>query len=156
MFVPDRAEWFIAKRAHGVAVAKIMFYSSAEEMMKEWTRPSRDDEYVVKGAVSELPSIFTNPDNQHLREAVQAITDNKHKLPKQVRYQDATGDDWIDECERTLSWPEFIGAMKFTIGKYLRRLGKKDAELQEIEKIADYSARWLEAAKRHYKVDERA
>jgi len=66
---------------------------------------------------------------------------------KQPRYQDSTGDDWIDECARTLSIEEFRGAMKFTIGKYLRRCGKKDAINKEVTKAADYCDRWAEYEK---------
>ena len=64
---------------------------------------------------------------------------------KQERYLSEDGKtDWIDECARTLTPEEFRGAMKFTIGKYVRRTGKKDSIAQEVEKIRDYAARWLE------------
>jgi len=63
---------------------------------------------------------------------------------KQPRYQDATGEDWIDEAARTFTPEEFRGAMRFSIGKYNRRMGKKDELVKEIEKIRDYAARWLE------------
>ena len=66
---------------------------------------------------------------------------------KQKRYQDAQGEDWIDEAARTFTPEEFRGAMKFTIGKYVRRMGKKDSRPHEIEKIRDYTARWLEVEK---------
>jgi len=70
-------------------------------------------------------------------------TERKQSLfPKQERYQDDNGEDWIDECARTLTPGEFRGAMKFTIGKYVRRTGKKDAILKEVKKIADYAQRW--------------
>ena len=63
---------------------------------------------------------------------------------KQSRYQDTTGEDWIDEAARTFTAEEFRGAMRFTIGKYNRRMGKKDDLISEIEKIRDYATRWLE------------
>ncbi len=63
---------------------------------------------------------------------------------KQARYTDNKGEDWIDECARTLTPDEFDGAMKFTIGKYVRRAGKKDALKSEVKKVADYANRWLE------------
>ena len=66
-----------------------------------------------------------------------------HSEAKQARHQDATGEDWIDEAARTFTPEEFRGAMKFTIGKYVRRMGKKDSLPHEIEKIRDYTARWL-------------
>lgn len=61
---------------------------------------------------------------------------------KQPRYQDHNGDDWIDEFARTATPEEFRGAMRFTVGKYLRRLGRKDAELSEVRKMRDYCQRW--------------
>ena len=45
---------------------------------------------------------------------------------KQPRYTDDDGSDWIDKCAANLTPTEFRGAMKFTIGKYMERLGKKD------------------------------
>jgi len=66
-----------------------------------------------------------------------------HSEAKQARYQDTAGEDWIDEAARTFTPEEFRGAMKFTIGKYVRRMGKKDSLPHEIEKIRDYTARWL-------------
>ena len=63
---------------------------------------------------------------------------------KQPRYQDATGEDWIDEAARTFTAEEFRGAMRFSIGKYNRRMGKKDDLISEIEKMRDYCNRWLE------------
>ena len=63
---------------------------------------------------------------------------------KQTRYIDSNGEDWIDEFARTATVDEFRGAMKFTIGKYLRRAGKKDEMPQEVGKIDDYAKRWSE------------
>ncbi|MAL97165.1 MAG: hypothetical protein CL583_01825 [Alteromonadaceae bacterium] len=63
---------------------------------------------------------------------------------KPERYRNQHGDDWIDDCARTMTPEEFRGAMKFTLGKYIRRAGKKDEIRQEIRKIADYAQRWLE------------
>jgi len=62
---------------------------------------------------------------------------------KQSRYQDSQGEDWIDEFARTSTDEEFRGAMRFTIGKYNRRMGKKDDVVKEIEKMRDYCGRWL-------------
>lgn len=49
--------------------------------------------------------------------------------------------DWIDEFCATSSVEEARGAFRFTIGKYLRRYGKKDDPLQEAIKILDYANR---------------
>ena len=66
---------------------------------------------------------------------------------KQSRYQDTTGEDWIDEAARTFTAEEFRGAMRFTIGKYNRRMGKKDDLIKEIEKMRDYCQRWIDVEK---------
>ena len=61
---------------------------------------------------------------------------------KQPRYKDENGLDWIDEFAANNSIEGFRAAMRFTIGKYERRLGKKDAMSKELYKIADYYKRW--------------
>lgn len=70
------------------------------------------------------------------------LTTASGSAEKQPRYQDAKGDDWIDEFARTATADEFRGAMRFTIGKYLRRAGKKDPLPSEIRKMRDYCQRW--------------
>ena len=56
--------------------------------------------------------------------------------------QNSHGLDWIDEFAANNSIEDFRAAMRFTIGKYERRLGKKDAMSKELYKIADYYKRW--------------
>ena len=63
---------------------------------------------------------------------------------KQERYLNDNGTDWIDECAAKLTPEEFRGAMKFTIGKYEKRMGKKDDIALEQAKIDDYKNRWSE------------
>lgn len=147
-WIPDRAAWFRIERGLGSDSITIEFHYDASHFA------TLGDDVIYSDIlpIRKLPETLIRVD-QHTA-AVEQVKTEIRRL-KQERYQDAKGDDWIDECERTLTWPEFVGAMKFTIGKYLRRLGKKDHELQEIEKIADYSERMLQAAKRHYGVDER-
>lgn len=152
-WVPDRAAWFRIGKAPGASSLTIEFQRNAADFLFV------DDLKLIHSnilPIHELPEVLRNHDNQQMQHtaAVEQVCGEIRRL-KQERYQDATGDDWIDECERTMSWSEFVGAMKFTIGKYLRRLGKKDHELQEMEKIADYAERMLAAAKRHHSVDER-
>ena len=64
-------------------------------------------------------------------------------IKKQERYLTADGTDWIDKFAATASDAEFRGAMMFTIGKYMSRMGKKDTYLAEVTKIADYANRWF-------------
>jgi len=72
-----------------------------------------------------------------------ALSQALRETNKQARYQDAKGDDWIDEFARTATAEEFRGAMRFTLGKYNRRAGKKDELISEIRKMRDYCDRWL-------------
>ena len=90
--------------------------------------------------------ISTPEEEEELESRMRVILQNGNDGDhyKQARYQDAKGEVWIDECARTFTAEEFRGAMKFTLGKYVRRAGKKDALESEIEKIRDYAARWLE------------
>lgn len=62
-------------------------------------------------------------------------------LPKQERYKSDNGKDFIDESYETMTWEEFVGAMKFTIGKYMKRFGKKDDIESESKKVMDYAIR---------------
>lgn len=63
---------------------------------------------------------------------------------KQKRYTGDDGDDLIDqwwkdyptEVARVLMWEQ--------MRKYNTRLGKKSAIVDEVRKIADYAARWLD------------
>ena len=63
---------------------------------------------------------------------------------KQERYKNEDGSDWIDECAANFTPEEFRGAMKFTIGKYKKRMGKKDDVKLEQAKIDDYEDRWAD------------
>lgn len=86
-----------------------------------------------------LGQIFTRPTEAEVTSRQEATTET---FPKQERYKDESGEDWIDECARTFTTEEFRGAMKFTIGKYNRRIGKKDDITKEITKMEDYCRRW--------------
>lgn len=64
---------------------------------------------------------------------------------------DSTGKDYLARCEDTFSREEMIGAYRFTLGKYVDRMGKKTGEPveKELAKIIDYATRakaWLEGS----------
>jgi len=106
------------------------------DQVKRWGAAEDDFLAPEVGVVeSFLGSPFTTPDEDEEWDAIAA---------KQPRYQDATGEDWIDEAARTFTAEEFRGAMRFSIGKYNRRMGKKDELIKEIGKMRDYCSRWLE------------
>ena len=96
-----------------------------------WGQPTEEEERAWK-----------EKEKKHLEEMSTMCGPDEHR--KQTRYIDNYGRDWIDECAATMTVDEFRGAMKFTIGKYVRRAGKKDALESEIRKIEDYARRWAE------------
>lgn len=66
-------------------------------------------------------------------------------MTRPTRYtENNSSRDWIDEFTATSTAEEVRGAYRFTIGKYLRRYGKKDDPLQEALKIQDYASRLVE------------
>ena len=66
-------------------------------------------------------------------------------MTRPTRYtENSSSRDWIDEFCATSTVEESRGAFRFTIGKYLRRYGKKDDPLQEAVKIQDYANRLVE------------
>lgn len=63
-------------------------------------------------------------------------------MTRPTRYtENNSSRDWIDEFSANSTVEEVRGAFRFTIGKYLRRYGKKDDPLQEAIKIQDYANR---------------
>lgn len=80
---------------------------------------------------------------------------DQEKPFKQERYRNEMGIDWIDECEDSFTIEEFRGAMKFTIGKYNKRIGKKDEVIEEIRKMKDYCNRWEQYEERREMKNEK-
>tara|TARA_R110002096_G_scaffold299249_2_gene493694 strand:+ start:182 stop:673 length:492 start_codon:yes stop_codon:yes gene_type:complete len=67
---------------------------------------------------------------------------------KQPRFVGEDGLDHIDEFARDNSIGDFRAAMRFTIGRYGKRLGKKDAMSKELYKMSEYYKRWSEVEKK--------
>jgi hypothetical protein len=76
------------------------------------------------------------------------VYDELDDYSKQPRYKGNDGLDHIDEFARDNSIEDFRAAMRFTIGKYEKRLGKKDAMSKELYKMSDYYKRWSEVEKK--------
>ena len=100
------------------------------------------------------PMAIPGPDLDDMLEAIknagpgQFINIGSYQgFKKQERYKDELGNDHIDDCAETYTTEAFRGAMTFTIDKYRKRLGKKDAMSLELHKIADYYQRWSEYEK---------
>jgi len=135
----SKAEWRAARdemEYNLSPMAEAIDKPCMKTQVKQWQ--AAEDEFLATeiGIVeSFLGNPFSTPDEDEAWDAIAA---------KQSRYQDKTGEDWIDEAARTFTAEEFRGAMRFSIGKYNRRMGKKDELIKEIEKMKDYCSRWLE------------
>lgn len=55
---------------------------------------------------------------------------------------DADGKDYLQRFFENETPESVRGAMVFTIGKYIERLGKKDAPEKELAKVIDYCTRY--------------
>jgi len=109
--------------------------------LDQWSEGQRLTESEYYETTEAEEEAWREKEKQHLASMATMRGPDPHR--KQLRYQDATGQDWIDEFARTSTVDEFRGAMKFTIGKYNRRAGKKDELIKEIEKMRDYCDRWI-------------
>jgi hypothetical protein len=59
-------------------------------------------------------------------------------------YNGKDGQDYLDQIFVKFPTEEVHGAMRFTMGKYINRLGEKDDRVKEVKKIIDYANRYLE------------
>ena len=128
-----RAQWQAAREQLGLADPE-SFPASTLEEDEAWAEAERRMDAIAQNGNDGL---HYNPEDV-------AFVRTEGKQP---RYQDATGEDWIDEAARTFTAEEFRGAMRFSIGKYNRRMGKKDDLIKEIEKMRDYCQRWIDVEK---------
>lgn len=110
-----------------------------------WLAEQDEDHYLIKPFDSKLDAFTARKDGELVSAAIKfiSIISGSEQAKKQPRYT-VNGRDWIDECAESLTPEEFRGAMKFTIGKYLKRIGKKDDLQSELYKISDYAERWAE------------
>lgn len=71
------------------------------------------------------------------------MTADNDLCDKEDRYKDANGKDTIDKWIERYPLETFRVIMWIQMEKYNDRLGKKDSPVEEVRKIAKYSARWL-------------
>lgn len=109
--------------------------------------------YPIQGYVRDMPN-DKRWAKLHCAHGIETITDeDDFELFENNRpsHYDAGKSDLIDYwCER-YSPDELRGAFKSQISKYIDRLGYKDDEVKELNKIIDYASRyrdWLQEDKR--------
>lgn len=59
-------------------------------------------------------------------------------------YQGTDGIDVIEFCRQQFTHEELVGALKFNIIKYATRIGRKNQDVEDVEKIGDYQRRLKE------------
>ena len=59
-------------------------------------------------------------------------------------YQGADGIDVIEFCRQQFTHEELVGALKFNIIKYATRIGRKNQDVEDVEKIGVYQRRLKE------------
>jgi hypothetical protein len=140
----------------------ITFYRVGAPRVERYSKPlcAADDPWssCLSNPTNEIPKIeeekVLTDANKELSERVKVIGREDYfyteieDFEKQPRYKGNDGLDWIDEFSRDNSIEDFRAAMRFTIGKYEKRLGKKDAMSKELYKISDYYKRWSEVEKK--------
>ena len=107
-----------------------------------------DEATIVRLSDNGLPIVDTDKVGEVYgwRDVIEVIPESApHYTP------DSTGKDYLARCEDTFSREEMIGAYRFTLGKYVDRMGKKTGEPveKELAKIIDYATRakdWLEGS----------
>lgn len=59
-------------------------------------------------------------------------------------YKGADGIDVIEFCRQQFTHEELVGALKFNIIKYATRIGRKNQDVEDVEKIGVYQRRLSE------------
>jgi len=89
------------------------------------------------------PTITITDENGETRPITKTEVETARKLAKQPRYTNKDGRDLIDKWADEYDAEQFDLIMWTVMERYRTRLGRKDARLDEIRKIADYANRWL-------------
>jgi hypothetical protein len=84
---------------------------------------------------------------EHLDVAHERLSQAYKEMDQKDRvthYQSPDGCDYIDKTYATYEFREFVASIKWTIGKYFERFGKKDDIVKEAEKIRNYANRFYD------------
>ncbi|MGX0001468.1 DUF3310 domain-containing protein [Staphylococcus cohnii] len=106
----------------------------------------------IKAQVTELhydvksATVYDGTETYHIDDKFKIRVIEKSENIKQQHYQSNTDDgiDLIDFWHMQMSPEEFRGAIKSNLMRYSTRLGRKDEEIAELNKIIDYAERYRE------------
>lgn len=113
----------------------------------DWVRvKSNGLEYIVREVTEEEVWFFDSEDSiikvpKSSVTVVETFFTDNHKISPHYT-ANADGKDFLQRFFENSTPEEVKGAMVFTMGKYIERLGKKDAVEKELDKIIDYAARY--------------
>ncbi|MDU9371568.1 DUF3310 domain-containing protein [Staphylococcus ureilyticus] len=111
-----------------------------------------DSGEAIKAEVTELHydvmsvTVYDGTETYHIDDKYKIRVIEKAENVKQQHYQSNTDDgiDLIDFWHMQMSPEEFRGAIKSNLMRYSTRLGRKDEEIAELNKIIDYAKRYRE------------
>lgn len=91
-------------------------------------------------------TVYDGTETYHIDDKYKIRVIEKSENIKQQHYQSNTDDgiDLIDFWHMQMSPEEFRGAIKSNLMRYSTRLGRKDEEIAELNKIIDYAERYRE------------
>ncbi|MEB8101031.1 DUF3310 domain-containing protein [Staphylococcus xylosus] len=108
------------------------YIESKTESIRKARRPSNASKWIEK-AIEDSEEYINKVKSNDLQQ-------RKRNAPS--HYEGEV--DFLDYFFMQATPDEMRGAMKFTMGRYATRLGRKDDEVKELDKIIDYSQRYKE------------
>lgn len=105
-------------------------------------------EFIVRKATSKHVWIMNDDDDliklEHSDVSVIESPERRYEKISPHYTENTDGKDYLQRFFESETPEAVRGAMVFTIGKYIERLGKKDAAEKELAKVIDYATRYRE------------
>lgn len=128
-------------RIHMLNIGDIVSFEYPIDSGEETTAEVTELHYDVMSA-----TVYDGTETYHIDDKFKIRVIEKSENIKQQHYQSNTDDgiDLIDFWHMQMSPEEFRGAIKSNLMRYSTRLGRKDEEIAELNKIIDYAERYRE------------
>ncbi|MFF5907874.1 DUF3310 domain-containing protein [Staphylococcus cohnii] len=128
-------------RIHMLNIGDIVSFEYPVDSGEETTAEVTELHYDVMSA-----TVYDGTETYHIDDKFKIRVIEKSENIKQQHYQSNTDDgiDLIDFWHMQMSPEEFRGAIKSNLMRYSTRLGRKDEEIAELNKIIDYAERYRE------------
>ena len=128
-------------RIHMLNIGDIVSFEYPIDSGEETTAEVTELHYDVMSA-----TVYDGTETYHIDDKFKIRVIEKSENIKQQHYQSNTDDgiDLIDFWHMQMNPEEFRGAIKSNLMRYSTRLGRKDEEIAELNKIIDYAERYRE------------